>query len=100
MACPKVAWWQLDLSARYLWDHLVEHLVAAGWPTEARALAEDLRWTTERLVHSGPQAVHADLALVETPRSRSLRQFVGQSGSATTRTGKPPWRRSTNAGRD
>lgn len=89
VACPEVAWWQLDVSARYLWDHLVEHLIAAGWTTEAEALAEDLRWTTERLVHSGPQAVHADLSLVETPRCRSLRRLVGQSAHLLTPT-EPP----------
>lgn len=39
----KTAWWELAESERYLWDHLIEHLVAAEQIEEADALAGDLR---------------------------------------------------------
>ena len=37
------AWWELGDKERYLWDHLVEHLIEAGRPGEEDAVAGDLR---------------------------------------------------------
>ncbi|MEU4807193.1 NB-ARC domain-containing protein [Actinosynnema sp. NPDC023587] len=73
------AWWELPGSARYLWDHLVEHLVAAERVDEAEALASDLRWVFARLERSGPAAPYTDLSRVDTPRSARLRRVLGQT---------------------
>jgi WD40 repeat protein len=67
-----VAWWQLDDEDRYLWDHLVEHLIAAGRANEADRVAGDLRWAGARLVRFGPAAPTADLSQSGTPRSTRL----------------------------
>ena len=47
------AWWDLPEQARYLRDHLIEHLLAAGRPGQAEELAADLRWAEARLEFSG-----------------------------------------------
>ena len=61
-------------TARYLRDHLIEHLLAAGRAAQAEELAADLRWVGPRLERSGPAAPYADLALVGTPRAERLRR--------------------------
>ena len=72
--CPvRVAWWDLGHQNRYLWDHLIEHLLDAGWPGEAEAVAGDLRWVGARLERFGPTAPAADLAAARTPRAARLR---------------------------
>ncbi|MFF0578925.1 dsDNA nuclease domain-containing protein [Streptosporangium saharense] len=40
-----VAWWTLPRHHRFLWVHLVSHLVQAGRGDQASALVHDLRWT-------------------------------------------------------
>ena len=35
----RVAWWELGRQDRYLWDHLIEHLLDAGRPGDADAVA-------------------------------------------------------------
>ena len=67
------AWWELPDSARYLWEHLVEHVLAAGRARGAEELAVDLRWVEARLERSGPSAPAADLAAAGTPRAVRLR---------------------------
>ena len=67
-----IAWWELDDDARYLWDHLVEHLLAAGRGAQAEAVAGDLRWVAARLRRSGVASAHADLALVGTAGADDL----------------------------
>ena len=67
-----IAWWELPGHARYLQDHLIEHLLAAGRPREAEGLATDLRWAAARLEHSGPAAPYADLTQAGTPRAQRL----------------------------
>ena len=66
------AWWELPESARYLREHLTEHLLAAGRAAEAEELAADLRWAGARLELSGPAGPYADLARIGTPRARRL----------------------------
>lgn len=72
-------WWRMDPSSRYLWDHLVGHLLAAGRSDEAQALATDLRWVVARLERSGPAAPHADLALVGTATSDRFGHLLAQT---------------------
>ncbi|NUT51300.1 MAG: hypothetical protein HOV94_28965 [Saccharothrix sp.] len=76
---PDGAWWTLDESHRYLWDHLVEHLLAAGRLDAAEALASDLRWVAARLEQAGPTAPYADLSLVDTPLCHRLHRLLGQN---------------------
>ena len=73
------AWWELPKRARYLRDHLIEHLIAAQDPQAAELLATDLRWIAVRLEQSGPAAPYGDLSLIETPRARRLQRVLGQS---------------------
>ena len=71
---PRPAWWQLDDRDRYLWDHLVEHLLGGDRMHEAEAVAEDLRWAGARLMRSGPAAPYADLSLIATERAARMRR--------------------------
>jgi hypothetical protein len=73
------AWWELPEGDRYLREHLIEHLIAAGRPGEAEGTAEDLRWAGARLQMAGPAGPYADLALVGTPRAERLRQLLGKA---------------------
>ena len=68
----QVMWWQLPDSDRYLWDHLIEHLLDAGRATDAEMLAGDLRWAEVRVQRFGPAAAAADLSLVGTARAARL----------------------------
>jgi WD40 repeat protein len=83
---PDRAWWELDESARYLWDHLIEHLLAAGRVTEANAVAGDLRWVTARLEQSGPVAPYTDLARLHTAQTARLQRLLGQTAHLLTPT--------------
>ena len=65
----QAAWWELTDADRYLWDHLIEHLLDAGRPQDANAVAGDLRWVGARLERFGPAAAAADLAVSDTPRA-------------------------------
>ena len=66
------AWWELPETARYLREHLIEHLLAAGRAGQAEEIAADLRWAGARLQASGPAGPYADLALIGTPRAERL----------------------------
>ncbi|MEV6303486.1 WD40 repeat domain-containing protein [Actinoplanes sp. NPDC051861] len=77
-ARPADGWWVLPESSRYLWDHLVEHLIAAGDRDGAGELAVDLRWVAASLQVNGPAAPMRDMAVAGTDRSRRLRQALGQ----------------------
>ena len=68
----RVAWWELDGGERYLWEHLIEHLLDAGRHPGAEEIASDLRWVGAQVQHSGPAVAAADLSLVNTPRTRRL----------------------------
>ena len=79
-ACPvRVAWWELGDQDRYLWDHLIEHLLDAGRPGDADAVAGDLRWVGARLERFGPAAPAADLAAAGTPRAARLRAVLART---------------------
>jgi WD40 repeat protein len=73
------SWWTLPGSARYLWEHLIEHMLAAGWPGQAGQLASDLRWVGARLQRSGPAGPYADLVLIGTRRAERLGRVLGQA---------------------
>ena len=73
------AWWKLPVQARYLWDHLISHLLAAGHQEEADAVACDLEWVAARLEQAGPAAPYADLALAHTVRAGRLQRLIGQA---------------------
>ena len=72
------AWWEIPEHARYLRDHLIEHMIAAGRPGQAETVATDLRWAAARLEYSGPAGPSTDLALADTARAERLRRLVGQ----------------------
>jgi len=69
----EVMWWKLGSDDRYMWDHLIEHLLDAGRKAEAENLAGDLRWVGARLLKFGPAGPAADLTLVGTPSAARLR---------------------------
>jgi hypothetical protein len=73
------AWWELPGTARYLREHPIEHLLAAGRAGQAEEVAADLRWAGARLQASGPARPYADLALVGTPRTQRLGWVLGQA---------------------
>jgi hypothetical protein len=83
------AWWELPGTARYLWEHLIEHLLAAGRFDQAAEVAADLRWAGARLQASGPAGPYADLALVGTPRAKQLGRVLGQAAHLLAPTGPP-----------
>ena len=69
IASPRAAWW--CLADRYLWDHALTHLLAAGESDQAAALVGDLRWIAARLARSGAAGPARDLAAVPTPSVRA-----------------------------
>jgi WD40 repeat protein len=64
---------------RYHWEHLVEHMMAAGRADDAETLASDERWMAARLRLFGPAAVAADLARVHAERTDALARAWNQS---------------------
>ncbi|GLW36049.1 hypothetical protein Areg01_89830, partial [Actinoplanes regularis] len=79
------AWWELPETARYLREHLVEHL-AASRRADSEALVTDLRWVRSRLYEAGPAGPFVDLAHVVTPRTVRLSRVLGQSAHLLTPT--------------
>jgi hypothetical protein len=73
------AWWELPEPARYLREHLIEHMLAAERAADAEELAADLRWAGARLDLSGPAGPYADLARIGTPRAQRLARVLGQA---------------------
>ena len=80
------AWWELPGTSRYLYDHLIEHLAAAGMAGQAAAVACDLRWAAARLGQAGPVGPYADLTLVGTPQALRLQRLVSQNAHLLTPT--------------
>ena len=68
----QAAWWELGIGDRYMWDHLIEHMLEAPRQNEAEATAGDLRWVGARLKQFGPAAPFRDLSLVGTARAIDL----------------------------
>ena len=83
------AWWELPETARYLREHLIEHLLAAGRVEQAEEVAADLRWAGARLQASGPAGPYADLALIGTPRAKRLGRVLVQAGHLLAPTDPP-----------
>jgi hypothetical protein len=83
------AWWKLRDPARYLWEHLIEHMLAAGRTAEAEEIAADLRWVGARLQRYRPAGPFADLALIGTPRAERLRRVLGQAAHLLAPTNPP-----------
>jgi len=54
-------WRDLPVSEPYVREHLVEHLLAAGYATTAVDVACDLGWLAMRAFRSGPHAAEADV---------------------------------------
>ncbi|WP_432875944.1 NB-ARC domain-containing protein [Kribbella sp. CA-245084] len=84
-----VAWWRLPHTARYLREHLVEHLLAADLRSEAETVAADLRWVASRLENSGPIGPYSDLARIDSPRCARLARLVRQIGHLLKATDPP-----------
>jgi WD40 repeat protein len=85
-------WWRLPESERYLWDHLIEHLRAAG--RDAESVAADLRWVSARLEQSdSPAAPFADLGLIESARAVRLQSTLSLTAHLLTPTDPPHARR-------
>jgi hypothetical protein len=83
------AWWKLPEDARYIREHLIEHMLAAERSSEAEEIATDLRWADARLRASGPAGASADLALVGTPKAVRLHRLLGQAAHLLTPTDPP-----------
>ena len=84
-----IAWWMLPMSARYLWDHLIEHMLAAGrarlgWP--ARRGSAVGRGAAPA---SGPAGPYADLALIGTLQAERLGRVLGQAAHLLAPTDPP-----------
>jgi WD40 repeat protein len=74
-----IAWWQLPEASRYLYDHLIGHLIAAGRDGEADTVACDLRWAAARLDQAGLTGPYADLALAGTSQALRMQRLVSQN---------------------
>ena len=85
-ASVTIAWWKLDDAEGYLWDHLIEHLIASRRVDDADTVAGDLRWVGARLVRSGPTAPAADLSLAGTPRAGRLAATLARTAHLLART--------------
>jgi WD40 repeat protein len=74
----QVAWWELSRDDRYIWDHLIEHLLEARRPGDAEATACDLRWVDARLEQFGPIAPVTDLTKIGGLRAAHLRTALAR----------------------
>jgi WD40 repeat protein len=83
------AWWKLSEDDHYLWDHLIEHMLAAERSGEAEELATDLRWAGAQLEQVGPSGPYSDLSLIGTPRAERLRRLIGQAAHLLAPTDPP-----------
>ncbi|GAB4054913.1 hypothetical protein GCM10028775_47270 [Catellatospora paridis] len=79
-----VLWWLLPDDAGYLWQHLCEHLDAAGHADEVAALLGDLRWAEARLRRDGPAAIDGDLGRTSDPTVAILRRVISQNANVLT----------------
>ncbi|WP_189880882.1 NB-ARC domain-containing protein [Streptomyces viridiviolaceus] len=84
---PDRAWWQLQ--EPYLLDHLIEHLVAAGRPADAEAVASDVRWVETRLNQRGASAPWSDLSRIPTSRAAAHARPLAQAAHLLTPTDPP-----------
>ena len=82
-------WWDVPGSSRYLWDHLIHHLVAAGRAEEAESTATDLRWVAARLEQSDAAGPFTDLTFVGTPRATRLARLFARTANLLAPTSPP-----------
>ena len=83
------AWWELPESARYLWEHLIEHMLAAGRSVRLRNSPRICGGSGARLQASGPAGPYADLALIGTPRAERLARVLAQAAHLLAPTDPP-----------
>ncbi|MFF0066434.1 NB-ARC domain-containing protein [Streptomyces sp. NPDC005279] len=70
-------WWTLPADADYLWRHVPLHLAAAGESEQLTALVGDLRWVEAKTRRLGSVVgVTADLAMVDSPSTDTLRRVL------------------------
>jgi len=82
----RVAWWGIARNDRYLWDHLIEHLLQADRHRDAEDVVCDLRWAGARLEESGLAALAADLSLAGTPTAAGLHEALARAAHLLTPT--------------
>lgn len=73
----RAAWW--ELTDGYLFDHTVDHMMAAGHSGEAETVASDLRWIEARLSRRGPLAPWSDLVRIPAPGARARAQDLARA---------------------
>ena len=84
------AWWELPEQARYLREHLIEHMLAAGRARPGRGDSPRTCGGPGRgCERSGPAGPYADLALIGTPRAERLRRVLGQAAHLLAPTDPP-----------
>lgn len=72
-------WWDLPITADYLWRMLISHLYQAGRRNDADGLLRNLRWIERKLELYGPTEVELDLAHSDDPVCVSLHQAISQT---------------------
>ena len=82
---PTDRWSDLDPREPYMWDHLVDHLIAAVEMGEAEALACDVTWIARRWAIGSAGAVEHDMTLLcellelsDRHRAQRLRRRLAQ----------------------
>jgi len=83
------AWWLLPETERYMYDHLIEHLVAADRVAEAEQLVTDLRWVARRLQMADANAPYTDLTRLTTVRARNLARLFASAAHLLGHTNPP-----------
>jgi WD40 repeat protein len=61
---PSGQWHDLPHDDRYMWNHLVRHLIKAGAYTALDELSGDIDWIAQHWFLNGPSAVDRDLQLL------------------------------------
>jgi len=74
-AYKQTRWAELPSHEPYLWDHLAEHLIGAGWSEELVITVKDGRYLTEKMQVRSVHAVETDLnvAMMHFPTDTSLK---------------------------
>ena len=62
LAPADAGWWQLPVGEPYIWDHLLYHLLGAGYRSGVASTVTDLAFLAKRIALAGPHAAETDLA--------------------------------------